>query len=109
MVDEENIVTLIDEDNNEVQFEHILTLEIDDKEYVLLSPLEPMEELDQDEAIVLKIEQDDNGEDIYVSIDDEDEMQAVYDAYMEIISDEEDADEDLYGDEDEDDDEDDDE
>ncbi|MBZ4666311.1 DUF1292 domain-containing protein [Mahella sp.] len=109
MVDEENIVTLIDEDNNEVQFEHILTLEIDDKEYVLLSPLEPMEDLDQDEAIVLKIEQDDSGEDIYVSIDDEDEMQAVYDAYMEIISEEEDAEEDLYDDEDEDDDEDDDE
>ncbi|MDI3509081.1 MAG: hypothetical protein PWP55_1273 [Clostridiales bacterium] len=104
MVDEENIVTLIDEDDNEVQFEHILTLEIDDKEYVLLSPLEPMEDLDQDEAIVLRIEQDENGEDIYVSIDDEDEMQAVYDAYMEIISDEEDEDEDFYGEDDDDDD-----
>ncbi|AEE95885.1 DUF1292 domain-containing protein [Mahella australiensis] len=105
MVDEENIVTLIDEDDNEVQFEHILTLEIDNKEYVLLSPLEPMEDLGQDEAIVLRIEQDENGEDIYVSIDDEDEMQAVYDAYMEIISDEEDEDEDFYDDdEDEDDD-----
>ncbi|MDK2991264.1 MAG: hypothetical protein PWP48_497 [Clostridiales bacterium] len=104
MVDEENIVTLIDEDDNEVQFEHILTLEIDDKEYVLLSPLEPMEDLDQDEAIVLRIEQDENGEDIYVSIDDEDEMQAVYDAYMEIISDEEDEDENFYGEDDDDDD-----
>lgn len=102
MVDEENIVTLIDEDDNEVQFEHILTLEIDNKEYVLLSPLEPMEDLGQDEAIVLRIEQDENGEDIYVSIDDEDEMQAVYDAYMEIISDEDDEDEDFYDDEDDD-------
>lgn len=104
MVDEEDIITLIDEDNNEVQFEHVLTLEIDGKEYILLSPLEPMEGLEEDEAIVLRVEKDENGEDIYVSLDDENEIQTVYETYMEVIAeyDEEDEeDEDFYSEDDE--------
>lgn len=102
MVDEENIVTLIDEDNREVQFEHILTLDVDDNEYVVLAPLEPMEGVGEDEAIILRLDEDENGDEIYVNIEDEDEMQSVYEAYMQVMAEYEDED---YDDEDYDDDE----
>jgi uncharacterized protein YrzB (UPF0473 family) len=37
---EENIVTLVDEDGLEIQFEVIMTLEAQGNEYAILKPLE---------------------------------------------------------------------
>lgn len=53
-------ITLIDENNNEVEFTVVDYLEIDDNRYVVLLPDEDPEE----GAIILRVEQDDDGEDI---------------------------------------------
>lgn len=57
-------ITLIDENNNEVEFTVVDYLEIDDNRYVVLLPDEDPEE----GAIILRVEQDDDGEDILVEI-----------------------------------------
>ena len=72
-------VTLQDEDGNDVVFEQLMTLKYKDHEYVLLESKQDIEGCMQGESIILRIEQDESGDDIYVTIEDEDEYQTVFD------------------------------
>ncbi|HHU62911.1 MAG TPA: DUF1292 domain-containing protein [Clostridiales bacterium] len=76
-------VDLLDENNNKVTFEHIITLEIEDKKYVVLHPLTKMEGVEEDEVIILRIDRDDDGQDIYSTIEDETELKLAYEKYIE--------------------------
>lgn len=83
--DEDNIVELTDEDGNVTQFEYITTIPYEGEEYVVLMVLdedgnEP--EDDEGEVIILQIEKDENDEDIYVSVDDDEITQKVFDLFM---------------------------
>lgn len=80
-----NIVELIDENNDIMSFEHIMTLDYGESEYIILMPLDQQDKQDEDEVVILKVKQDDNGEDIYVNIDDEDELDEVFDAFQQVI------------------------
>lgn len=76
----ENDVTTImlhDEDGEEIEFEVITKMDIEDREYVIVVPKDE-EDID---AIALRIEQDENGEDILVTVEDEDEFNLVSEAY----------------------------
>jgi len=84
-----NIIELIDEENNSVSFEHIMTLEYEGQEYIVLEPLELQDDDEEGEVVILKVEQDENGDDIYVTIDDEEELEEVYDAFLQVINAEE--------------------
>lgn len=90
MDENSSIVELIDEDGNSLPFEYLMTLDYREKEYVILSPLEPadnnVQELDGDEIVILRVEQDENDDDIYVSIEDEAELDDVFYAFNEIIA-----------------------
>ena len=83
-MEREDIVQLVDEDGNEVEFEHLMTLEHEGVSYVCLVPLEPMEDVGEDELVILRIETDEEGNDYYASIDDESELDAVFEKYLEI-------------------------
>ncbi|MFC0905701.1 DUF1292 domain-containing protein [Clostridium sp. MT-14] len=76
----ENIRNLIleDEDGKKVQFEVITKLDIEDREYVIVMPEECRE---SEEAIVLKIIEDENGEGIFATVEDEDEFNQVSEVY----------------------------
>lgn len=76
----ENIRNLIleDEDGKKVQFEVITKLDIEDREYVIVMPEECRE---SEEAIVLKIIEDENGEEIFATVEDEDEFNQVSEVY----------------------------
>ena len=73
-----NIIDLLDEDGNDIPFEHLMTLEHEGSYYVVLEAVQDLEDCMEGEAIILKIAQDENGEDIYESIEDEAELQAVF-------------------------------
>lgn len=90
---DDNIVELTDEDGVTSQFEYQATIEMDGEEYVVLMELpdpdaEPDED-DEDTVVILKIDQDAEGEDIYVSVDDEETMQAVFDLFLDHLDEEE--------------------
>lgn len=77
---EGTLVTLLDEDGNEKEFEHLATLEHNGSSYVALVPafMEPEQLVESDgELVILKIVPDEDGEDVLVSIDDDDEFEAV--------------------------------
>lgn len=67
---------LKDEEGKEVKFEVIMKIDIEDKEYVIVTLAD--EEAD---AIAFRIDKDENGEETYVTIDDDDEFEMVCEAY----------------------------
>ncbi|MDD4066812.1 MAG: DUF1292 domain-containing protein [Clostridia bacterium] len=90
---EENVVVLTDDDGKEVEFEFLDLVEMDDKEYVVLLPVEPLEGEDEDEGavVILKVnhsddENDENEE--YVSIEDEAEAEKVFNIFKDKFKDE---------------------
>ncbi|NLT96202.1 MAG: DUF1292 domain-containing protein [Clostridia bacterium] len=86
--EEVEIVTLVDEDGQEHDFAFVDSIEVDGEQYAILSPID--EEEESDEAIILKIGKDENGEDILFDIEDDEEWEKVADAWQELIeSDEE--------------------
>lgn len=79
---QENIVNLIDQDGNEIQFEIILTLEAEGKEYAILMPLE---DNDAEEALIFRIDTDEEGDKLTPLENDEEyeTVVAVYNTLME--------------------------
>jgi uncharacterized protein YrzB (UPF0473 family) len=90
MEERDDVVVLIDEDGKEVEFEHLDTIEMIGNEYVVLLPLEETEEVedDTDEVIILKIEHNADGEDSFISVEDDDELEEVFEEFKRHMEDE---------------------
>lgn len=80
-----NYVVLTDEEGNEVEFEHIDTVEVDGQTYLAFIPAELSVE-DEAEVVILKIEEED-GEEILVSVDDEEEADKIFEIVMQRVED----------------------
>lgn len=82
-VDEErdDLVILVGEDGEEVEFEHIDTIEMNGNEYVVLLPVEEQENEEVDEVVILKVDHNEDGEDSFVTVDDEDELNSVFEEF----------------------------
>jgi uncharacterized protein YrzB (UPF0473 family) len=80
----DDIVILVDENGDEVEFEHIDTIEMNGNEYVVLAPLEEedAEENEEEEVIILKIEHNEDGEDSFVTVEDDDELDEVFNEFQ---------------------------
>ncbi len=83
-LDPENIVELVDDEGNTVCFEHLMSLEHKGSVYICLAPAEPMEDVAEDELVIMRIQQDEEGNDYYTTIESEDELNEVFEKYLEI-------------------------
>ena len=82
------LITLLDEDGVEQQFEHLATLEHDGSSYVALVPafLEPEEFVESEaELVILKMVIDENEEEILATIEDDDEFEAVSSEFEKLL------------------------
>ncbi len=77
----DEVITLVDEDGKEVEFELVMTIEANDNNYAILAPLEINEDEDEDEAFIFRIEEDEEGEMVLEAIEDEDEYAMVVAVY----------------------------
>lgn len=90
MENEEQIIETIDEEGNVIKFELFDIVEVDEKEYALLLPVEK-EEGEEDEIVLMKLTKD--GEDyLFETIDNDEEFDKVA-AYVETLEDEDEEDE----------------
>ena len=91
--DLDNIVILNDEDGNEVRFEFLDLIELNNEEYVVLLPVveegEEEEEEEEGEVVILKVEDtdEDSDEESYVSVEDEDVLNEVFEIFKERFKD----------------------
>lgn len=79
-----NIVELIDENNELIAFEYLMSLDYDDKEYIALMPIIEDSESIGDEIVILRVEQDEDGNDYYAAIEDDEELEDVFDAVNQV-------------------------
>ncbi len=88
--DLDNIVILNDEDGNEVKFEFLDIVELDDEQYVVLLPVTEDDEEDEGEVVILKVEDNDDensDEESYVSVDSEETLNKVFEIFKEKFKD----------------------
>lgn len=86
----DNIVILNDEEGNEVKFEFLDLVELDDEEYVVLLPVTEEGEEEEGEVVILKVEDtddEDSDEESYVSIEDEEILNKVFEIFKEKFKD----------------------
>ncbi|HAG10693.1 MAG TPA: DUF1292 domain-containing protein [Desulfotomaculum sp.] len=87
--EEERVITLIDENGEEEDYEVIDIVEMEDAQYaVLLAVEENADEDSEGEVIILKFSKDDTGSDVLVTIEDDEEWERVADAWEEKLVDE---------------------
>lgn len=86
-----DIITITDEEGNEFELELLDDIEFEGKEYSVLVPadIETMDVDDPDYGLIILRRLVEDGEEYYGSVDDEDELNRVYEYYMELTEDEE--------------------
>ena len=81
----DNIIVLNDEEGNEVQFEFLDLIDFEGEEYVVLLPAEETE--DAGEVVILQVEDTDSEEESYISVEDEDVLNKVFEIFKEKFKD----------------------
>ena len=85
-----DFITITDEDGNEFELEYVDTIEFNGQVYMAFFPAET-EDSEEDEdtgLIILKVIQV-NGEEELSTLDSDEELEAVYDQFMEVLFQEE--------------------
>jgi uncharacterized protein YrzB (UPF0473 family) len=87
----DNFVTMVDENGEEFVLELLETIDYKDASYTAFLPAD-LDENDPDYGLVLlRNAVDENGEEVYDTIDDDDELDEVYEQFMRILFDDEDG------------------
>ena len=86
-----DIITITDEDGVEYVLEVLTVLELDGVDYYALVPAESSDDEDLEVSILKAVEE--NGEEILCAIEDEEELEHVYDIMMEELYKEDDDEE----------------
>ena len=89
----DNVITLKDEEGNDVNFEFLDLIEYEGEEYVILLPMQEVEEdAEPDEVVILQIEKNeenaDSDEETYISVEDENVLNAVFEIFKDKFKDE---------------------
>ena len=90
-IDEEldNIIVLNDENGKEVKFEFLDLVEYESEEYVVLLPIEEEKGDEAGEVVILKVEDTDNeDEESYVSVENEETLNQVFEIFKNKFKDE---------------------
>ncbi|MDO4543061.1 MAG: DUF1292 domain-containing protein [Clostridia bacterium] len=84
MEDRDTFVTLLDEDDNEVLFDLVLTFDYENRRYAALLPVGEVEGVGEDEVVLLEVVKE-NGEETFRSIDNEILLDEVFNEFMELF------------------------
>ncbi len=84
-----DIISLLDENDQEFNFEVLDRIETDEGRYIALLPIydDPKDQLDDSgELVILKVVEE-NGEDFFEEIEDDDEYETIADAFTDRLQD----------------------
>ena len=88
-----DFISITDEDGKEYELEVLAELEYEGSKYLALVPAGSGDDEAEDLEVSILKSVEENGEEILVTIDDDDELEAVYGALMDLIYEDEDAEE----------------
>lgn len=83
----EAVITLSDEDGNDMDMEAVAHLAIEElkKEYIAVVPVEPNEEFDEGEVMLLIYSEDKKGNPVFETLEDPEEFEIVSTAFEEFL------------------------
>lgn len=84
MEEQNTLVTLIDEEGKEVEFDLVATFDYEKKRYAALLPMDDVEGVGEDEVVILEIVKSADGE-IYRPIENEVLLDEVFNEFLEIL------------------------
>jgi uncharacterized protein YrzB (UPF0473 family) len=90
--EENNVITLVDDDGKEHRFDLLNIVEVDENRYAVMVPegtdLESSDE-EEEEAVIFRLETDEDGEEVLVDIEDDAEFEKVCDYLDQMMEEEE--------------------
>ena len=90
-----NFITLTDEDGNEIELEYVDAIDVDGQTYMAFFPTvddEADEAAAEEFGLVILKSITENGEELLSTLDSDEELNRVYDLFMEQLMDDEDGD-----------------
>ena len=88
-MEENNILTFYDENDEAIELEIVDSFELGGKKYAALATPEDIEnDNDESEVFIMRLESETSGEDIFVYIEDEDELDAAFNMFKDRCSEE---------------------
>ena len=82
MDEDDDIITLYNEEREQDDdFYHLATLEVDDRWFVVLKPVEKLPDIEDDEVLIYEVVEGAEG-DVFAAIEDEELLQKVFDEFM---------------------------
>lgn len=79
-MEEKETITLYDEDGQETEFEVLGIVNVEDNDYAILVPLDE-DENEGEEAYIFRIDTDENGDEVLMEVEDDNEFEAVRGAW----------------------------
>ena len=92
MEEQNTLVTLIDEQGKEVEFDLVATFDYEKKRYAALIPIDDVDTVGEDEIVILEIVKTPDGE-IYRPIENDILLDEVFNEFLEILDEMADGDE----------------
>lgn len=83
-MEENNIVTLVDENGKEVEFDLVMTFDYEGNRYAALLPMDEIENVGSDEVVLLQIVTE-GREEQYVSIDNPILLDEVFNEFIDLF------------------------
>ena len=83
-MEENNIVTLVDENGKEVEFDLVMTFDYEGNRYAALLPMEEIENVGSDDVVLLQIVTE-GREEQYVSIDNPILLDEVFNEFIDLF------------------------
>ncbi len=81
--EDDDIIVLHNETTDkDEEFFHLATLDVDERWFVVMKPVEKLDDIADDEVLIYEIVEDENGEDTFAPIEDEDLLERVFSEFM---------------------------
>lgn len=82
-MDDDDVITLFnDETKEEEDFYHVATIDYKNEWYIFLHPVEPTEEIGEDEVIIYRLDVDEEGNDLFTPLESDELLNEVYQEYV---------------------------
>ena len=83
-----DLITLVDEEGNEHQFMLLDIINVNNSDYAIMVSTEELaadDDIDEQEAVIFRIEEDGDGQQMLIVVDEDEEWEAVVTAWEELI------------------------
>ena len=83
MDEDDDIIVLHNEaTDKDEEFYHLATLDVDDKWYIVMKPVEKLDDIADDEVLIYEIVEDEDGNDTFAPIEDENQLEKVFNEFL---------------------------